>query len=88
MSVTRELAAAVRSFAYTEIPEEVVQQTKRILLDTLGCALGGYGSEASRIIQEYVREARHPKEATVFGSGLKRSASTPCWPTARWVRYL
>lgn len=88
MSVTRELAAAVRSFAYTEIPEEVVQQTKRILLDTLGCALGGYGSEASRIIQEYVREARHPKEATVFGSGLKTSCLNAVLANGAMVRYL
>ena len=88
MSVARELAAAVRSFAYRDIPEEAVQQTKRILLDTLGCALGGYGSEASRIIQEFVRESRHPQEATVFGSGMKTSCLKAVLANGAMVRYL
>jgi 2-methylcitrate dehydratase len=88
MSVALQLAKAVRSNAYRDIPKAVVQQTQRILLDTLGCALGGYGSEAGRIIQEYVRESRHPKEATVFGSGLKTSCLNAVLANGAMVRYL
>jgi len=88
MAVTRDLAKQVRSFKYEDIPSDVVLQTKRILLDTLGCAIGGYPSEASEIIQDFVKESSHLKEATVFGSGLKTSCLNASLANGAMVRYL
>jgi 2-methylcitrate dehydratase len=47
---------------FEDLPSDVVHQTKRLVLDTLGCAIGGYASEASRVIQEVVKEFGHPEE--------------------------
>jgi 2-methylcitrate dehydratase len=88
MSVARELAEKVRDFGFSDIPSDVIHQTKRILLDTLGCAIGGYGSEASRILQEYIREAGHPAEATVFGSGIRTSCLNATLANGAMARYL
>ena len=88
MSVSRDLAKGVREFQFSDIPPDVIHQSKRILLDTLGCAIGGYGSEASRILQAFVREAGHPAEATVFGSGIKTSCLNATLTNGAMVRYL
>jgi len=88
MSVARELAEFAIGLTFDEIPEKVVHQTKRIMLDTLGCALGGYTSEASTILQEVVREMQGPAEATVFGSGIKTSAMNATLANGAMVRFL
>ena len=35
------------SLSFTDLPTEVAHHTKRMLIDTLGCAIGGYASEPS-----------------------------------------
>src|SRR5512139_1088389 len=88
MSVARELAKKVRNFKFSEIPSDVVHQTKRMMLDTLGCAIGGYQSEASRKIQEFIKEAGHQAESTVFGSGIRTSCLNAAFANGAMVRYL
>ncbi len=88
MSVARELAKYAVGFTFQELPPDVLHQTKRLVLDTLGCAIGGYSSEASRIIQELVKELDGPEEATVIGSGLKTSCLSATLANGAMVRYL
>jgi len=88
MGVARELARQARDFSFGDIPPDVVKQTKRLALDTLGCAIGGYGSDASRILQSYVRETGHPGESTVFGSGIRTSCLNAALANGAMVRYL
>lgn len=88
MGVARELARYAASFTFQELPPDLIHQTKRVVLDTLGCAIGGYDSEASRAIQELIKELDHPEEATVFGSGIKTSCLTAALANGAMVRYL
>jgi 2-methylcitrate dehydratase len=88
MSVARELANKVRDFHFGDIPAHVIHQTKRMMLDTLGCAIGGCESEASRTIQEFIKESGHPPESTVFGSGIRTSCLNATLANGAMVRYL
>lgn len=88
MSVARELAREVNTFRFEDLPNDVIHQIKRLTLDTLGCAIGGYVSEASTIIQDFIRESGHPEEATVFGSGLRTSCLNATLANGAMVRYL
>ena len=88
MSVAGQLAKSVKSFSFEDLPNDVIHHTKRLMLDTLGCAIGGYGSEASRIIQGYIEESGHPAEATVFGTGLRTSCLNAALANGAMVRYL
>ncbi len=88
MSVARQLASFVQAFSFADLSPGVIHQTQRVLLDTLGCAIGGYPSEASQAILEYVKEAHHPEEATIFGSGLKTSCLNATLVNGSMVRYL
>lgn len=88
MSIARELAKYSIGFTFQDVPPDIVHQTKRVVLDTLGCAIGGYTSEASRAIQELIKELGHPEEATVFGSRMKTSCLNAVLANGAMVRYL
>ncbi len=88
MGAALELAKYARSLTFRDLPKDVIHQTKRVLLDTLGCAIGGYGSETSQVIQDVVKELGHPGEATVFGSGLRTSCLNAALANGAMVRYL
>ena len=40
-SPTKTLADFTAEVSFEDLPDEVVQQSKRMILDTIGCALGG-----------------------------------------------
>ena len=88
MSAVRKIAEYVFHFNFQDIPGDVIHRTKRIVLDTLGCAIGGYDSESRFAIEEYIKESGHPEEATVFGSGLKTSCLNATLANGAMVRYL
>ena len=88
MTLARQLAQYVSRLTFEGLPPDVVRQTSRVLLDTLGCAIGGYDSEAREAIEAYIGESGHPAEATVFGSGLRTSALNATLANGAMVRYL
>ena len=88
MGIARELAEYAASLRFEDLPAEVVHQTKRLVLDTLGCALGGVPSETGRVLREFASEAGHPGEAAVVGSGAKTSALLATLVNGAMVRYL
>jgi 2-methylcitrate dehydratase len=88
MGLARELAKYGMELAYTDLPPDVVHQVKRVLLDTLGCAVGAVGNESIRAIEAFIRESGHPGDATVFGSGLKTSSMNAALANGALVRYL
>jgi len=44
-NIAEQLAAYAAELSYDDLPAEVVHQTKRTILDTVGCAFGGFDSE-------------------------------------------
>ena len=42
MGETQILAEFVSNTSYSNLPKEVIQKTKGIILDTLGCGIAGY----------------------------------------------
>jgi 2-methylcitrate dehydratase len=61
------------SLAYADLPADVVHQAKRLLVDTLGCAIGGYASEPSKIARALADTVSSRQPATILGSGQQTS---------------
>ena len=51
-SMAESLASYASTLNYENVPVEVVHQAKRMIIDTLGCALGGYDAFPSKIARE------------------------------------
>jgi 2-methylcitrate dehydratase PrpD len=64
---------------FEDLPPEVVHQTKRLVLDTVACTLGGYSSEGSTIVRRLAREWGGAPQSTVIGDGWKTSCVNAAW---------
>ncbi|MEM3484316.1 MAG: MmgE/PrpD family protein [Candidatus Bathyarchaeia archaeon] len=87
-SVTERLAEYVIGFTFSEVPEEVVKQAKKVVLDTIGCAIGAYESKARRILEDYTLELGAKGESTLIGSGFRTSCELASLVNGAAVRYL
>src|ERR1700756_434865 len=59
------------SLQYEDLSTDAVYQAKRFLLDSLGCALGGYQQHDVKIALEVLDEIAAIGHATVIGSGRR-----------------
>ncbi len=73
---------------YSRLPSEVVHLTKRMIIDTIGCALGGYASEPSRIARELAATVSGNPAGTVLGSGQNSSPELATFANGVMIRYL
>lgn len=74
-SVTRQLAEFCAALDYDALPEQVVTEAKRLILDTIGCGLGGYGVEKGQMAVRYAKQMGGSPEATILGQNQKVPAA-------------
>lgn len=84
---TEYLSSYAKSLRYSDLPTEVVDKTKRVIIDTLGCALGGYSSETSKIARA-MADATCAHPATVIGSGQQTTPDLATFANGVMIRYL
>lgn len=70
-NVTEKLSQHLASLQYKDLPPEVVDYTKVLLLDSLGVALYGVDKKWSKIIVEYIKRTGGKGEATIWGTQFK-----------------
>ncbi|MFC1970998.1 MmgE/PrpD family protein [Chloroflexota bacterium] len=69
MNVMETLVRFATETKFGDLPEDVVHETKRILLDSLGSALGGLSIDKGKIAVEFARRCGGPSEASIIGTG-------------------
>src|SRR5258708_12912336 len=72
-TIAEHLAAYAAALKFEDLPAEVVHRTKRIIMDTLGCAFGGYDSEPASIVREQAALISSSQPATILCSGRTTS---------------
>ncbi len=87
-NVTAPMARFAAELTYDMLPQEVVHQARRYLLDSVGCALGGYQQHDVKLALEVFGETAGKGEATVFGSGQKMDPITASLLNALMVRVM
>ena len=80
-----EYAAALR---YEDLPGEVVLQAKRLIIDSVGCVLGGYGGEPAVIARELAGTVTSTTPATVLCSGQRTSPDFATFANGVMLRFL
>ena len=69
--VTRTLAGFAAGLRYEDMPAAIVQEAKRLLLDTIGCGLGGYEVAKGQMAVKFARRSGGIGESTILGVGEK-----------------
>ncbi len=66
--ITSTVAKFAVKTSYSDLPDPVIEKVKQILLDSIGCALGGYVVDRSKIALELVEELGGHPQATIIGN--------------------
>ena len=68
-SVTEQLAGFAATLKYDDIPSQVREQVKDVLLDTLACALAGHAGEETGQVSRFAATLATSMESSVIGGG-------------------
>src|SRR5437588_7742181 len=80
------MARWAAGLTYKQLSQDAVYQAKRFLLDSVGCALGGYQQHDVVIALEVLKEIAGRGAATVIGTGQKMDAVSASLATALMIR--
>jgi 2-methylcitrate dehydratase len=86
-TVAEDIARWVVELRYEQLPPDVIARAKRVLLDTLGCALGAIGAEPVRAAQRVVALQGGNPQATILGLGRKASCDQAAFLNGMALRY-
>ena len=73
-TVTALMSGWAAGVKFQDLSQDAVYQAKRFLLDSVGCALGGYQQHEVTIALEVLDEIAGPGKATVIGTGKQMDA--------------
>ena len=87
-TITATMARWATDLTYSDLGEQAIHEAKRYLLDSLGCAFGGYRQEDARIALAVLQEIGGEGNATVIGSGAKTDPVSASLANALMVRVM
>ena len=82
---TTALARFVTAIRFEDIPATVIHEGKRVLLDSIGCAVAGLNTDRGRASLAVVQALGGPPEASVFGTGHRVSAATAAFANGETI---
>src|SRR5438132_6717741 len=85
-TITAKMARWAAALEYKPLSQDAVYQAKRFLLDSVGCALGGYQQHDVVIALEVLKEIAGRRRATVIGPGQKMCAVSASLANALMIR--
>jgi len=85
-TVTAAMSRWAASVQYKDISAGAVYQAKRFLLDSIGCALGGFRQHDVKIALEVLDEVAGPGPATVIGTGKRIDPVSAALANALMIR--
>jgi len=88
VSVAETLARYALNLKYENLPPDVLRVAKRTILDTIGCAIGGYSAGPSKIAVKVAGTVSAKDGATVLCSGIKTSPDLAAFADGVMIRYL
>ena len=88
MTYTERVIDFIVNSKKESIPKDVIEHTKTFILDTIGCAIGGYCTKPGKEIAGMAKVFSGGGEATVLGDGSKVSAPFACWANSSLANVL
>ena len=85
---TDMLIAYTCGLTYEELGPDVVEQVKRTLVDTMGCAIGGYDSEPAAIARSLAEEVTGGMRSRILGASANTTPELAAFANGVAVRYL
>lgn len=88
MNLAEKLAGYAFQFSYRELPEQVIHEVKRRVIDSFGCALGALSSDPAKIIRKVLTPFQLKSGATLLGEQHRVSPDLATFYNGLLIRYL
>ena len=85
-TVTAAMSQWAAGLKFDDLSQDAIYQAKRFLLDSVGCALGGYQQHDVTIALEVLDEIAGPGKATVIGTGKSMDVVSASLANALMIR--
>jgi len=85
-TISAQMSRWAAGLRFSDLSSDAVYQAKRFLLDSLGCALGGYGQHDVAIALEVLDEIAGRGPATVIGTGRRLDPVSASLANALMIR--
>ena len=82
------LTSYASSLKYDDLTSEVVHQAKRLIIDSMGCAIGAFNSVPARIVRELASSYSSSRAATLLGTNVRTTPDLAAFANGIMVRYL
>src|SRR5450432_3536074 len=86
--ITETLANYATTLRYEHLTPNALHATRKLVLDTLGCAIGGFKSEPAQIARRMGTRASSRPPARVLGTGELTSIEAATFANCVMARYL
>ncbi len=87
-TISRQIAEFAVGLKYKDLPDNVVNEVKRFLYDSVGCAYGGYHTKDVNILRDIYKEMGGKEEATLLAFGDKMPAVNAALVNSLMIRAL
>ena len=84
----RRLAAYAAKLRFEDLPAETVHQVRRLMIDSLGCAIGAFTSEPAKAARDLAACVTGKLSATVIGTHDRTTPDLAAFANGTMVRYL
>jgi 2-methylcitrate dehydratase len=92
LTMSKPISQTISEFAinlkYDDLPENVINEVKRFLYDSIGCAYGGYHTKDVKILRGIYRDMGGKEEATLIGFGDRMPAVNATLVNSLMIRAL
>ncbi|MEI9806220.1 MAG: MmgE/PrpD family protein [Pseudolabrys sp.] len=86
--LTKQIVDYSYDISFEDLPADVIDRTKQLILDAIGCGFGGISSEPARIACRVAAHVRSDMGATVLGTGQQTSPDLAAFASGVMIRYL
>ncbi len=88
MSATRTMAEHLVGLTYDQLPAEVINKCKELILDALACGLGGSRTPLGRVVSDFARDLGGQAHSSVLGAGFKTACPAAAFANASSINAL
>lgn len=87
-NLVEQLSSYAGQLRYEDLSSEVISRAKRLIVDSVGCALGGYAGGPAGIARDLAASVSGTPSATVIGSGGRSSLDMATFANGVMLRFL
>ncbi len=87
-TIAEDIAGFGAGLKFSDLPDTVVHEAKRRIIDALGCAMGAYNSPLLHAIMESAQTVKDGGKSSIIGCGRGYSPDFAAFANGAMIRYL